>query len=232
MYLLDKVFAEELQKEEARMVGPSDGRTIMAVCRDNYQSWLSTLFPMWSRRGINCHEEVARILRENGYPDAKAATVSTCMTRLHKEKGLSKTKARRAILGVTPPPVAVPVEPVSSGMVKVPVQAPSVPPATVRADQSGSLQWVDPVLEQMDGRYEGLVRDWPAELARVRKEQEAVWSEADEDLWQHLLHLKVSRRIGVYRNEWLARGGGAVVADVWLSIVSKRRDLGLPRPKL
>ncbi len=218
MYLLDKVFAEELQKEEARMVGPSDGRTIMAVCRDNYQSWLSTLFPMWSRRGINCHEEVARILRENGYPDAKAATVSTCMTRLHKEKGLSKTKARRAILGVTPTPVAIPVEPVPSGMVEVPVQA-AAPP---EAKHGG---WADP-------SWIGEEPNWRERTPLLLKDLEkglSEWSDELENVWRHLYRLADERKFNSLQRTTSVgfQTIGADFGNLWVNLSNLRRRLGM-----
>lgn len=221
MYLLDKVFAEELQKEEARMVGPSDGRTIMAICRDNYQSWLTTLFPMWSRRGINCHEEIARILRENGYPAAKAETVSTCMTRLHKEKGLNKTKARRANVGVTPTPAALPVEPPSAVLEVAPLPAKLAEP-TPKAEGAA---WADPA-------WIGEEPNWRESTPLLLKDLEkglTAWSNELENVWRHLYRLADERKFNSLQRTTSVgfQTIGADFASLWVNLSNLRRRLGM-----
>ena len=215
---LDQVFQLEVKKEEARLVNGVDGRTIMAICRSNYDLWVDKLFPSWAARRMNCHEEIARIFRENGYPHAKKETIKDCMTRLHKEKGLNKTKARRRGLGVTLTPVTLPVE-------SVPGAVAEVVPAMVRADQSGSRPWADP-------SWIGEEPNWRVAIPALLKDLDKglpAWSDDLENVWRHLYRLADERKFTPMQRSTSVgfQTIGADFANLWVGLSNLRRRLGM-----
>lgn len=219
---------EELESAEKKAVSLKGKPRLIDVFRVNFDPWTNRLFPAWRLAeddeglGKSSYRRLATLLVKCGYEKVTEETVARYMSLVRKEretKGSVKSSSPTPKVQGRPSAVAVAPTPV-------------VEEEGVVAQKVVKARWVDPSASEVDGRYKELVREWGKELSRVRAEQEGSWSEADEDVWQHLLFLKVDRSIGVYRDDWMKRGGGSVVADIWAAILRKRGDLGLPRPKL
>lgn len=223
---VQELLNEELESAEKKAVSLKGKPRLIDVFRINYEPWTTRLFPAWKLAedeeglGKSSYRRLATLLVKCGYDKVTEETVARYMSLIRKER---ETRGSVKSSSLTP---KVQGRPGAVAVVTPPVVEEEVAPRVVKS------RWVDPSPSEVDGRYQDLVREWGKELVRVRSEQESSWSDADEDVWQHLLYLKVTRSIGVYREDWMKRGGGSVVADVWGAVLRKRGDLGLPRPKL
>lgn len=194
---IESNFLNLVEKAEQEAVGLKGTESLSEFLRHRYEVLTQSLFPNWKAAGKkSVYRELAKFLRENGYPSLTDETLGQTFRRVERSMG-----ARR---GKKPPAVATRGQPASV-----------LPPHGSRA--SGAPGAVD---------FSTVERDWTATKASATAAQawsddlDEAWRHlmwiADQDGWSQLERDKLI--------SWKQRGGDSM-GFAWFALREARKKL-------